>query len=106
MRILLVEDEAPLRETLAARLKREGFAVDIAAVFEGANFVLLGITALVVALLLIVTYRSPILWKSLWQLGSTALLFAGCWWATAASLQVHRLAHDACGTTERSQLRF
>ncbi|HVK50557.1 MAG TPA: DNA-binding response regulator, partial [Pseudoxanthomonas sp.] len=24
MRILLVEDEAPLRETLAARLKREG----------------------------------------------------------------------------------
>jgi two-component system response regulator PhoP len=31
MRILLVEDEAPLRETLAARLKREGFAVDIAA---------------------------------------------------------------------------
>ena len=28
MRILLVEDEAPLRETLAARLRREGFAVD------------------------------------------------------------------------------
>ncbi len=40
----------------------EGFAVDIAAVFEGANFVLLGITALVVALLLIITYRSPVLW--------------------------------------------
>ena len=31
MRILLVEDEAPLRETLTARLKREGFAVDAAA---------------------------------------------------------------------------
>src|ERR1700761_1054723 len=31
MRVLLVEDEAPLRETLAARLKREGFAVDMAA---------------------------------------------------------------------------
>ena len=26
MRILLVEDEAPLRETLAARLKREGYS--------------------------------------------------------------------------------
>lgn len=31
MRILLVEDEAALRETLAARLKRDGFAVDVAA---------------------------------------------------------------------------
>ncbi|MCE5233629.1 MAG: response regulator transcription factor [Mizugakiibacter sp.] len=31
MRILLVEDEAPLRETLAARLKRDGYAVDAAA---------------------------------------------------------------------------
>ena len=30
MRILLVEDEAPLRETLSARLKREGFPVDAA----------------------------------------------------------------------------
>ena len=29
MRILLVEDEASLRETLAARLKREGFVVDV-----------------------------------------------------------------------------
>ena len=29
MRVLLVEDEAPLRETLAARLKRDGFAVEI-----------------------------------------------------------------------------
>ena len=30
MRVLLVEDEAPLRETLAARLKRDGYAVDAA----------------------------------------------------------------------------
>ncbi len=30
MRVLLVEDEAPLRETLGARLQREGFAVDLA----------------------------------------------------------------------------
>ena len=30
MRVLLIEDEAPLRETLAARLKREGYAVDVA----------------------------------------------------------------------------
>jgi two-component system response regulator PhoP len=38
MRILLVEDEAPLRETLAARLKREGFAVDTASDGEEALF--------------------------------------------------------------------
>lgn len=31
MKVLLVEDEAPLRETLAARLKREGLAVETAA---------------------------------------------------------------------------
>jgi len=40
----------------------EGFIVDIAAVFEGANFTLLAITALIVAVLLIITYRSPVLW--------------------------------------------
>ena len=39
-----------------------GFAADTAAAFDGANFALLGVTALVVAVLLIVTYRSPILW--------------------------------------------
>lgn len=38
MRILLVEDEAALRETLAARLKREGFAVDAAADGEDGLF--------------------------------------------------------------------
>ncbi|CAN7504274.1 MMPL family transporter [Knoellia sp. LjRoot47] len=35
---------------------------DLGAVFDGANFRLLGATASVVALLLIITYRSPVLW--------------------------------------------
>lgn len=39
-----------------------GFAADTAAAFDGANFTLLGVSALVVAVLLILTYRSPILW--------------------------------------------
>jgi RND superfamily putative drug exporter len=40
----------------------EGFAVDVAAVFKGADFTLLLTTVLVVAVLLLVTYRSPWLW--------------------------------------------
>ncbi|HCX83975.1 MAG TPA: hypothetical protein DHV14_02315 [Micrococcales bacterium] len=39
-----------------------GVEADLASVFDGANFRLLGATALVVAILLIVTYRSPVLW--------------------------------------------
>lgn len=39
-----------------------GIEADLAGVFKGANFKLLGATALVVAILLIVTYRSPVLW--------------------------------------------
>lgn len=38
------------------------FGADIANSFSGANVTLLAVTALVVAILLIVTYRSPILW--------------------------------------------
>jgi RND superfamily putative drug exporter len=38
------------------------FGADIANSFQGANFVLLGATVGVVAVLLIVTYRSPVLW--------------------------------------------
>jgi putative drug exporter of the RND superfamily len=38
------------------------FGADIANSFTGANFTLLAVTAAVVALLLIVTYRSPVLW--------------------------------------------
>ena len=40
----------------------EGFVVDISNVFAGANFTLLLVTASVVILLLLITYRSPILW--------------------------------------------
>ena len=38
------------------------FGADIAGSFSGANVTLLAVTAAVVALLLVVTYRSPILW--------------------------------------------
>ncbi|UXW85546.1 MMPL family transporter [Microbacterium azadirachtae] len=38
------------------------FGADIASSFEGADFTLLIVTILIVAVLLIVTYRSPILW--------------------------------------------
>jgi RND superfamily putative drug exporter len=40
----------------------EGFQADIAGVFAGADFTLLITTGMVVILLLLVTYRSPILW--------------------------------------------
>ena len=40
----------------------EGFEVDLSAVFAGADFTLLLTTVIVVAILLIVTYRSPWLW--------------------------------------------
>lgn len=40
----------------------EGFQADIAGVFAGANFTLLAVTASVVILLLLITYRSPTLW--------------------------------------------
>lgn len=68
----------------------EGFAVDIAAVFEGANFVLLSITALVVALLLIITYRSPVLWIVPLAVVGIADVIAGI---------VARLVADAAGVT-------
>lgn len=38
------------------------FGADVAASFEGADFTLLIVTILIVAVLLIVTYRSPVLW--------------------------------------------
>ena len=39
-----------------------GVQADLAAVFDGANTRLLAVTASVVAVLLILTYRSPVLW--------------------------------------------
>jgi RND superfamily putative drug exporter len=57
------EANADLPSGLTALLSGpEGFAVDIAAVFEGADFTLLLTTVIVVAVLLLVTYRSPWLW--------------------------------------------
>lgn len=38
------------------------FGADIASSFDGANFILLAVTIGVVALLLLLTYRSPVLW--------------------------------------------
>lgn len=38
------------------------FGADVASAFDGANFTLLAVTILIVAVLLIVTYRSPVLW--------------------------------------------
>ena len=40
----------------------EAFIYDVGSIFSGADFVLLGVTASVVALLLLITYRSPVLW--------------------------------------------
>ena len=40
----------------------EAFIKDVGSIFEGADFLLLAFTAGVVALLLLVTYRSPVLW--------------------------------------------
>ena len=65
------EEVAALREAVSEAapegIKAEltggaAFTADLAGVFAGANFTLLAVTASVVALLLIVTYRSPWLW--------------------------------------------
>lgn len=55
--------QADLPEGLSTYLTGpEGFQADIAGVFEGADITLLATTGLVVVVLLLVTYRSPILW--------------------------------------------
>ncbi|NYD43899.1 MMPL family transporter [Nocardioides panaciterrulae] len=67
-----VADEVGHLRTEADRLAPDGVTAqvtgpaavqaDLAAVFDGANTRLLLVTALVVAVLLVVTYRSPVLW--------------------------------------------
>lgn len=57
----LVAEEAPEGVT-AYVTGPEGFQVDLAGVFAGADFTLLLATVLIVIFLLLVTYRSPILW--------------------------------------------
>ncbi|MBB2988552.1 RND superfamily putative drug exporter [Mycolicibacterium iranicum] len=67
----LTDTVTELRATAAEKLPDDlrtqvtggpAFGADIANSFSGANFTLLAVTAAVVALLLIVTYRSPVLW--------------------------------------------
>lgn len=67
---LQAERAQEIRDAAAADLEgvsvyltgAEGFEVDIAAVFSGADFTLLLTTVIVVAVLLLITYRSPWLW--------------------------------------------
>lgn len=56
-----VDEHAPDGMTLLVT-GGPAFGADIAASFEGADFTLLLVTILIVAVLLIVTYRSPVLW--------------------------------------------
>ena len=62
------------------------FGADIAASFEGADFTLLLVTILIVAALLIVTYRSPVLWLIPLAVVALADGLAGRMTAAAASL--------------------
>jgi len=55
--------KADLPEGLTAQVTGPAaIQADLAAVFDGANFRLLAATASVVAILLVITYRSPLLW--------------------------------------------
>ncbi len=78
---------APLPDGLTALLTgAEGFEVDLSAVFDGADFTLLLTTVIVVAILLIVTYRSPWLWIVPLVVIGTADGLAGIVAARVASL--------------------
>ncbi|MEE6258036.1 MMPL family transporter [Plantactinospora sonchi] len=63
VRAVLRADAAALPDGLVAQVTGgAAFGRDISAAFEGADVTLLAATATIVALLLLVTYRSPILW--------------------------------------------
>ena len=109
---------AALRDTAVARIADHlvvhvtggpAFGADIANSFSGANFTLLAVTAAVVALLLIVTYRSPILW--LVPLTVIALADRTAAWCSAASSpaltgldrrRLHHRASPACWCSARA----
>lgn len=55
----------------------EGFQIDLAGVFEGANFTLLFATVLIVVVLLLMAYRSPTLWIVPLLIVGTADVMAG-----------------------------
>jgi len=68
---VVADDVTAIRDTLSSGLPAgvtaqvtgpAGIQADLAAVFDGANLRLLLATATVVAVLLIITYRSPVLW--------------------------------------------
>lgn len=60
---LRVDAAADLPEGVSSQVTGPAaISADLSGVFEGANFLLLAVTGVIVAVLLIVTYRSPILW--------------------------------------------
>ena len=69
------------------------FGADIASAFDGADFTLLLVTILIVALLLILTYRSPVLWLIPLIVIALADRFAGL--TTAAVGEAWALEFDA-----------
>lgn len=69
------------------------FGADVASAFDGANVTLLLVTILIVAILLIVTYRSPILWLIPLAVVALADTLAGS--ITAAAGQAWDLQFDA-----------